>query len=137
MCNASFICETSISDIFGNSRALSLVFLWFDAVGRLFVVDALLSTCFIRLLGADLEIDENAMLSRHEEDRVTQAEKNKRMQEQLQVSLQPPPLPRPNRHYTRCLDYQVLRPLPPKLHCIQFICCVRSPAYMYVASEAS
>ena len=79
-----------MTDVTGNSRALSRVFLWFDAVGRLFVVDALLSTCFIRLLGADLEIDENAMLSRHEEDRVTQAEKNKRMQEQLQVSLWPP-----------------------------------------------
>ena len=39
------------------------------------------------MTGADLEIDENAMLSRHEEDRITQAEKNKRMQEQLQVSM--------------------------------------------------
>ena len=33
--------------------------------------------------GAELTVDENAMLSRPEEDRITQAEKNKRMQEQL------------------------------------------------------
>ena len=50
------------------------------------------------LADADLEIDENAMMSRHEEDRITQAEKNKRMQEQLQVKHHPFPCHPPPRH---------------------------------------
>ena len=35
--------------------------------------------------GADLSINENENLPRPEEERITQAEKNKRMQEQLKV----------------------------------------------------
>ena len=35
--------------------------------------------------GHELEVDENSMLARPEEDRLTQAEKNERMNQQLKV----------------------------------------------------